>query len=182
MPTVFRHLLRSVERSSRSAHLLDFTSTVELLQLTKEHNPIQRNLLEVHSHHHIKECIPRGCFECNLTALPTDKFQLTEEHDQTQRHLLEVWTLDTLMGTKRLSFPTRVFDVFPLCRKIILEVNRVLRPSVFFWCLFISRDKLNGVGIVVYKKPTSKECYEKLSKNECIKIVELKYLRFPLYQ
>jgi hypothetical protein len=40
--------------------------------------------------HQIKECIPRGCFEFNLTALPTDKFQLTEEHDQTQRNLLDV--------------------------------------------------------------------------------------------
>lgn len=39
---------------------------------------------------HTKECIPRGCFELNLTALPTDKFQLTEEHDQAQRNLLEV--------------------------------------------------------------------------------------------
>jgi len=39
---------------------------------------------------HRKECILRGCFEFNLTALPTDKFQLTGEHDQTQRNLLEV--------------------------------------------------------------------------------------------
>ena len=39
---------------------------------------------------HRKECIPRGCFELNLTALPTDKFQLTEEHDRIQRNLLEV--------------------------------------------------------------------------------------------
>jgi len=40
--------------------------------------------------HHIKECIPRGCFELNLTSLLTDKFQLTEEHDPIQRNLLEV--------------------------------------------------------------------------------------------
>jgi len=40
--------------------------------------------------HHRKECILKGCFELNLTALPTDTFQLTEEHDQAQRNLLEV--------------------------------------------------------------------------------------------
>ena len=37
-----------------------------------------------------QECIPRCCFELNLTALPTDKFQLTEEHDQVQNNTLEV--------------------------------------------------------------------------------------------
>jgi len=40
--------------------------------------------------HHKKECIPRGCFEFNLAALPTGKFHLTEEHDQAQKNLLEV--------------------------------------------------------------------------------------------
>ena len=40
--------------------------------------------------HHRKECIPRGCFELNLTAPPTNKFQLIEEHDQAQKNLLEV--------------------------------------------------------------------------------------------
>jgi len=36
------------------------------------------------------ECIPRGCFELNLTSLPTDKCQLTKEHDQVQNNILEV--------------------------------------------------------------------------------------------
>ena len=39
---------------------------------------------------HTKECISRGYFKLNFTALPTDKFQLTEEYDQAQRNLLEV--------------------------------------------------------------------------------------------
>ena len=47
--------------------------------------------------HHIKECTPRGCFEFNLTALPSDKFQLTEEHDQTQRNLLEVHSVTLIL-------------------------------------------------------------------------------------
>jgi hypothetical protein len=41
----------------------------------------------------VKECIRRGCFELNLTALPTDKFQLTEEHDQAQNNILEAHSL-----------------------------------------------------------------------------------------
>ncbi|AES97585.1 hypothetical protein MTR_5g056410 [Medicago truncatula] len=65
----------------------------------------QKNLLEVHSCHHIKECIPRGCFELNLTALPTHKFQLTEEHDQAQKNLLEVHSLPGH------SFYTKEFDM-----------------------------------------------------------------------
>jgi len=39
--------------------------------------------------HHGKECIPRGCFELNLIAMPIDKFQLTEEHGPVQRNPLE---------------------------------------------------------------------------------------------
>lgn len=30
----------------------------------------------------------------------------------------------------------------------------------------INRDTVNGVGIAVYKKPTTNECYEQRSKNE----------------
>jgi len=40
--------------------------------------------------HHRKKCIPRCCFELNLTALSTNKFQLTKEHDKAQKNLLEV--------------------------------------------------------------------------------------------
>jgi len=47
-------------------------------------------ILSYKMNHHRKECIPRGYFELNLTALSTDKFQLTEEHDPIQRNLLEV--------------------------------------------------------------------------------------------
>ena len=47
--------------------------------------------------HHINECIPKGSFEFNLTALPTDKFQLIVEHDQTQRKLLEVHSVTLIL-------------------------------------------------------------------------------------
>ncbi|MED6207591.1 hypothetical protein PIB30_037111 [Stylosanthes scabra] len=80
--------------------------------------------------------------------------------------------------------------------KLLLELNRVLRPGGFFvwsatpvyqkldedveiwnamkkltkamcWELIsISKDQVNGVGVAVYKKPTSNECYEARSMNE----------------
>ncbi|CAL0306666.1 unnamed protein product [Lupinus luteus] len=80
--------------------------------------------------------------------------------------------------------------------KLLLELNRLLRPGGFFvWSatpvyqklpedveiwnemkelttamcwevVSITRDNLNGVGVAVYKKPTSNECYEDRSKQE----------------
>ncbi|GAU19585.1 hypothetical protein TSUD_303980 [Trifolium subterraneum] len=80
--------------------------------------------------------------------------------------------------------------------KLLLELNRVLRPGGYFvwsatpvyqklsedveiwnemkaltkkicWELVsISKDLVNGVGVAIYKKPLSNECYEGRSKNE----------------
>ncbi|XP_004503920.1 probable methyltransferase PMT26 [Cicer arietinum] len=80
--------------------------------------------------------------------------------------------------------------------KLLLELNRVLRPGgLFVWSatpiyqklpedveiwnamkaltkalcwevVSITKDKLNGVGIAVYKKPASNECYEQRSENQ----------------
>ncbi|CAH2080557.1 unnamed protein product [Thlaspi arvense] len=114
--------------------------------------------------------------------------------------------ISAVMGTRRLPFPGRVFDVVHCARcrvpwhieggKLLLELNRVLRPGGYFvwsatpvyqklpedteiwkamkqltksmcWDLVqISRDKLNKVGIAMFQKPTSNECYEKRSQNE----------------
>ncbi|KAA8547018.1 hypothetical protein F0562_003447 [Nyssa sinensis] len=110
------------------------------------------------------------------------------------------------MGTKRLPFPSKVFDVVHCARrrvpwhieggKLLLELNRVLRPGGFFvWSatpvyqklpedveiwkamkqltktmcwevVSISKDRVNKVGVAVYQKPTSNECYDKRSQNE----------------
>lgn len=43
---------------------------------------------------------------------------------------------------------------------------KALTKAMCWEVVSISRDKLNKVGIAVYKKPTSNECYEKRSKNE----------------
>ncbi|CAI8598894.1 unnamed protein product [Vicia faba] len=80
--------------------------------------------------------------------------------------------------------------------KLLLELNRVLRPGGYFiwsatpiyqklpedveiwnemkaltksicWELVaIDKDQVNGVGVAIYKKPLSNECYEKRLKNE----------------
>ncbi|CAI0621441.1 unnamed protein product [Linum tenue] len=80
--------------------------------------------------------------------------------------------------------------------KLLLELNRVLRPGGYFvwsatpvyqkleedvgiwkemtkltkamcWELVvIKKDKLNGVGAAIYRKPTSNECYNQRTKNE----------------
>ncbi|KAL2342904.1 hypothetical protein Fmac_004189 [Flemingia macrophylla] len=131
-----------------------------------------------------------------------------DEHEAQVQFALErgIPAISAVMGTKRLPYPGKVFDVVHCARcrvpwhieggKLLLELNRVLRPGGFFvWSatpiyqklpedveiwremkeltkamcwevVSISRDKLNGVGIAVYKKPTSNECYEKRSKNQ----------------
>ncbi|GAB2287235.1 hypothetical protein Dimus_021617 [Dionaea muscipula] len=80
--------------------------------------------------------------------------------------------------------------------KLLLELNRVLRPGGYFvwsatpvyqkldedveiwkamsrltksmcWELIAKeKDRVNGVGVAVYRKPTSNECYEGRSKND----------------
>ncbi|KAK3008660.1 hypothetical protein RJ639_015009 [Escallonia herrerae] len=80
--------------------------------------------------------------------------------------------------------------------KLLLELNRLLRPGgIFVWSatpvyqklpedaeiweamqqltksmcweiVSISKDRVNGVGIAIYKKPMSNECYEKRLKND----------------
>ncbi|XP_020215578.1 probable methyltransferase PMT26 [Cajanus cajan] len=131
-----------------------------------------------------------------------------DEHEAQVQFALErgIPAISAVMGTKRLPYPGKVFDVVHCARcrvpwhieggKLLLELNRVLRPGGFFvWSatpiyqklpedveiwnemkaltkalcwevVSISKDKLNGVGIAVYKKPTSNECYEKRSKNQ----------------
>lgn len=131
-----------------------------------------------------------------------------DEHEAQVQFALErgIPAISAVMGTKRLPFPGRVFDVVHCARcrvpwhieggKLLLELNRVLRPGGYFvwsatpvyqklsedveiwnemkaltkkicWELVsISKDQVNGVGVAIYKKPLSNECYEGRSKNE----------------
>ncbi|XP_052190294.1 probable methyltransferase PMT26 [Diospyros lotus] len=137
----------------------------------------------------------------------TMSFAPKDEHEAQVQFALErgIPAISAVMGTKRLQFPGRVFDVVHCARcrvpwhieggKLLLELNRVLRPGGFFiWSatpiyqklpddvaiwqamkeltksmcwevVSITRDTVNGVGIAVYQKPTTNECYEKRTQN-----------------
>lgn len=138
----------------------------------------------------------------------TMSFAPKDEHEAQVQFALErgIPAISAVMGTQRLPFPGRVFDVVHCARcrvpwhieggKLLLELNRMLRPGGFFvwsatpvyqklaedveiwkamtaltkaicWELVAtSKDKLNGVGAAIYRKPTSNECYEKRSQKE----------------
>ncbi|KAJ7945216.1 S-adenosyl-L-methionine-dependent methyltransferases superfamily protein [Quillaja saponaria] len=131
-----------------------------------------------------------------------------DEHEAQVQFALErgIPAISAVMGTKRLPFPGRVFDIIHCARcrvpwhieggKLLLELNRVLRPGGFFvwsatpvyqklaedveiwnamkeltkalcWELVsIKKDTVNKVGVAIYRKPSSNECYEKRSQNE----------------
>ncbi|WCJ37841.1 S-adenosyl-L-methionine-dependent methyltransferases superfamily protein [Euphorbia peplus] len=135
-------------------------------------------------------------------------FAPKDEHEAQVQFALErgIPAISAVMGTQRLPFPGRVFDIVHCARcrvpwhieggKLLLELNRVLRPGGFFvWSatpvyqkkaedvgiwkamtkltkdicwevVSITKDKVNGVGIATYRKPTSNECYEQRSQQE----------------
>ncbi|XP_058186544.1 probable methyltransferase PMT26 [Rhododendron vialii] len=155
-----------------------------------------------------------GCGVASFGGYLFDRNVLTmslapkDEHEAQVQFALErgIPAISAVMGTKRLLFPGRVFDVVHCARcrvpwhieggKLLLELNRVLRPGGFFiwsatpvyqtgaedagiwqamkeltksmcWNVVkITKDKVNKVGIAIYQKPTSNECYEKRSQNE----------------
>ncbi|KAH9626465.1 hypothetical protein KSS87_006425 [Heliosperma pusillum] len=131
-----------------------------------------------------------------------------DEHEAQVQFALErgIPAISAVMGTKRLPFPSMVFDIVHCARcrvpwhieggKLLLELNRVLRPGGFFvwsatpvyrsdtedvaiwkamskltksmcWELLkIGKDKVNGVSAAVYRKPTSNDCYEQRTRND----------------
>ncbi|KAK1392206.1 putative methyltransferase PMT26 [Heracleum sosnowskyi] len=135
-------------------------------------------------------------------------FAPKDEHQAQVQFALErgIPAIVSVMGTKRLPFPGKVFDVVHCARcrvpwhaeggKLLLELNRVLRPGGYFvWSatpvyekepedvqiweamkkllkaicwevISIYKDKKNRVGVAVFKKPYSNECYEKRSEEE----------------
>ncbi|KAL4278050.1 hypothetical protein GQ457_03G032240 [Hibiscus cannabinus] len=143
-------------------------------------------------------------FERDVLAM---SFAPKDEHEAQVQFALERGIPATLnvMGTKRLPFPSSVFDLVHCARcrvpwhveggKLLLELNRVLRPGGYFvwsatpvyrkgpedvgiwkemsrltksmcWDLVVTkRDKLNNIGVAIYQKPTSNDCYKKRSRN-----------------
>ncbi|KAL5776807.1 hypothetical protein ACOSP7_009733 [Xanthoceras sorbifolium] len=144
-------------------------------------------------------------FEKDVLAM---SFAPKDEHEAQVQFALErgIPAILSVMGTKRLPFPSSVFDLVHCARcrvpwhieggKLLLELNRVLRPGGFFvwsatpvyqklpedvgiwkamseltksmcWQLkAVKKDKLNGVAAAIYRKPTSNGCYNRRPQNE----------------
>ncbi|CAA2999810.1 probable methyltransferase PMT26 [Olea europaea subsp. europaea] len=155
-----------------------------------------------------------GCGVASFGGFLFDRDVLTmslapkDEHEAQVQFALErgIPGISAVMGTKRLPYPGRVFDIVHCARcrvpwhiegvKLLLELNRLLRPGGYFvWSatpiyqklaedveiweamkkltkamcwevVSITKDRVNGVGIAIYRKPTSNECYEQRSQND----------------
>lgn len=155
-----------------------------------------------------------GCGVASFGGFLFDRDVLTmslapkDEHEAQVQFALErgIPAISAVMGTVRLPYPGRVFDIVHCARcrvpwhieggKLLLELNRMLRPGGFFvWSatpiyqklpedveiweamkkltkdmcwevISITKDKVNGVGIAVYRKPLTNECYEQRSKSD----------------
>jgi SAM-dependent methyltransferase len=149
-----------------------------------------------------------GCGVASFGGYLFDKDVLTmsfapkDEHEAQVQFALErgIPAISAVMGTKRLPFPSAVFDAIHCARcrvpwhieggKLLLELNRLLRPGGYFvwsatpvykklpedvaiWKSMLSltksmcwkmvsrtKDKVNEVGIAIFKKPTDNSCYE----------------------
>ncbi|XP_072964746.1 probable methyltransferase PMT26 [Typha angustifolia] len=133
----------------------------------------------------------------------TMSFAPKDEHEAQVQFALErgIPAISAVMGTKRLPFPSRVFDVIHCARcrvpwhieggKLLLELNRLLRPGGYFvwsatpvyrkvpedagiwndmsaltkamcWDMVKKTyDKINEVGLAIFRKPSDNKCYEK---------------------
>ncbi|KAL0424488.1 UNVERIFIED_CONTAM: putative methyltransferase PMT27 [Sesamum radiatum] len=137
----------------------------------------------------------------------TMSFAPKDEHEAQVQFALErgIPAISAVMGSQRLQFPSKVFDVVHCARcrvpwhadggALLLELNRLLKPGGYFvwsatpvyqkleedvkiwkemtnltvamcWELVaIKKDRLNSVGVAVYHKPDSNECYEQRKQN-----------------
>ncbi|XP_006653085.1 probable methyltransferase PMT26 [Oryza brachyantha] len=132
----------------------------------------------------------------------TMSFAPKDEHEAQVQFALErgIPAISAVMGTKRLPFPSRVFDVVHCARcrvpwhieggRLLLELDRLLRPGGYFvwsatpvyqklpedieiWKAMSTltrsmcwemvnkvKDRINRVGIAIFRKPTDNSCYE----------------------
>ncbi|CAA6660427.1 unnamed protein product [Spirodela intermedia] len=155
-----------------------------------------------------------GCGVASFGGFLFDKdvlamsFAPKDEHEAQVQFALErgIPAISAVMGTKRLPFPSNVFDVVHCARcrvpwhieggTLLLELNRLLRPGGYFvWSatpvyqklpedvevweattkltkamcwemVAISRDAVNSVGVAIFRKPTSNDCYDRRTEND----------------
>ncbi|KAF0894589.1 hypothetical protein E2562_001889 [Oryza meyeriana var. granulata] len=131
-----------------------------------------------------------------------------DEHEAQVQFALErgIPAISAVMGTRRLPFPSNVFDVVHCARcrvpwhieggMLLLELNRLLRPGGFFvwsatpvyqklpedveiWGEMVkltkamcwemvskTRDTVDQVGLVIFRKPSDDACYKKRRQKE----------------
>ncbi|XP_071737033.1 probable methyltransferase PMT26 [Rutidosis leptorrhynchoides] len=175
---------------------------------------IQENVPDIAWGKRSRVVLDVGCGVASFGGYLFDRDVLTmslapkDEHEAQTQFALErgIPALSAVMGTQRLPFPARVFDIVHCARcrvpwhieggKLLLELNRLLRPGGYFvwsatpvyrkgledvgiWDAMtkliesmcwevksVSKDKINEVGVAVYQKPMSNECYEGRQQNE----------------
>ncbi|KAG6405905.1 hypothetical protein SASPL_133499 [Salvia splendens] len=175
---------------------------------------IQQSVPEIAWGNRSRVVLDVGCGVASFGGFLFDRDVLTmsfapkDEHEAQVQFALErgIPAISAVMGTKRLPYPGRVFDIVHCARcrvpwhieggKLLLELNRLLRPGGFFvWSatpvyqklaedveiweamkkltkaicwevVSITQDRINGVGVAVYRKPKTNECYEQRSKND----------------
>ncbi|XP_024978432.1 probable methyltransferase PMT27 [Cynara cardunculus var. scolymus] len=163
---------------------------------------------------HTRVVLDIGCGVASFGGYLFDRDVLTmsfapkDEHEAQTQFALErgIPAVSAVMGTQRLPFPSRVFDLVHCVRCkvpwhkeggiLLLELNRVLRPGGYFvwsappvyrtleedvqiwkemsaltvamcWELVtIKKDKLNVIGVAVYRKPDLNECYNERKKQQ----------------
>ncbi|XP_040384770.1 probable methyltransferase PMT26 [Oryza brachyantha] len=131
-----------------------------------------------------------------------------DEHEAQVQFALErgIPAISAVMGTRRLPFPSNVFDVVHCARcrvpwhieggMLLLELNRLVRPGGFFvwsatpvyqklpedveiWGEMVkltkamcwemvskTRDTVDQVGLVIFRKPSDNACYKKRRQKE----------------
>ncbi|KAI3669537.1 hypothetical protein L6452_40774 [Arctium lappa] len=175
---------------------------------------LQEAVPEISWGKHTRVILDVGCGVASFGGYLFDRDVLTmsfapkDEYGAQIQFALErgIPAVSAVMGTQRLPFPSRVFDLVHCvhCKVpwhkeggiLLVELNRVLRPGGYFvWSappvyrtleedvriwkemsaltvamcwelLTIKKDKLNVIGVAVYHKPDSNECYNERKKQQ----------------
>ncbi|KAL6642341.1 hypothetical protein ACP70R_020522 [Stipagrostis hirtigluma subsp. patula] len=175
---------------------------------------IQEALPEVAWGRRSRVVLDVGCGVASFGGFLFDKDALTmsfapkDEHEAQVQFALErgIPAVSAVMGTKRLPFPGNVFDAVHCARcrvpwhieggKLLLEVNRLLRPGgLFIWSatpvyrknpedvgiwhamaaltksmcwemLKRTSDTVDQTAMVIFKKPTSNDCFDARTRPE----------------
>ncbi|URE26937.1 Methyltransferase [Musa troglodytarum] len=100
----------------------------------------------------------------------TMSFAPKDEHEAQVQFALErgIPAISAVMGTKRLPFPSKVFDVVHCARCRVpwhIEAMTALTTSMCWELVNKTADELNQVGLAIYRKPIDNRCYEKRSED-----------------